>query len=58
MLHNGANVQTENKSGISIKRVTLSDPSQLPKDYGTTPGGTYFSTTPGGKLIALIITHV
>ena len=24
--------------------------SELPNDYGTTPGGTLFSTTPGGSL--------
>lgn len=33
---------------IPSKRVTVNDPSQLPHDYSTTPGGTLFSTTPGG----------
>jgi translation initiation factor 4E binding protein 1 len=36
---------------IPIRRVPLSDQSQLPSDYGTTPGGTLFSTTPGGTRI-------
>jgi hypothetical protein len=31
--------------------VPLSDHSQLPSDYCTTPGGTLFSTTPGGTRI-------
>ncbi|KAK2156977.1 hypothetical protein LSH36_201g03011 [Paralvinella palmiformis] len=35
---------------IPIRRVLLSDPSQLPSDYSQTPGGTLFSTTPGGKI--------
>lgn len=37
--------------GIPIRRVQLSDPSQLPSDYSQTPGGTLFSTTPGGTRI-------
>jgi len=36
---------------IPIRRVPLSDQSQLPSDYCTTPGGTLFSTTPGGTRI-------
>ena len=32
-----------------MRRVVLNDVSQLPNDYSTTPGGTFFSTTPGGK---------
>ncbi|RUS70306.1 hypothetical protein EGW08_021929 [Elysia chlorotica] len=35
----------------SIRRVVLNDVSQLPTDYGTTPNGTLFSTTPGGTRI-------
>lgn len=34
--------------GIPFKRVLLNDPSQLPIDYSSTPGGTLYSTTPGG----------
>jgi len=36
---------------IPIRRVPLSDQSQLPSDYSSTPGGTLFSTTPGGTRI-------
>jgi len=36
---------------IPIRRVPLSDQSQLPPDYSATPGGTFFSTTPGGTRI-------
>lgn len=36
---------------IPSKRITINDASQLPSDYCTTPGGTIFSTTPGGTRI-------
>jgi len=36
---------------IPIRRVPLSDQSQLPCDCSSTPGGTLFSTTPGGTRI-------
>ncbi|XP_041362878.1 eukaryotic translation initiation factor 4E-binding protein 2-like [Gigantopelta aegis] len=36
---------------IPTRRVLLNDISQLPGDYCTTPGGTLFSTTPGGTRI-------
>ncbi|XP_071952297.1 eukaryotic translation initiation factor 4E-binding protein 2-like [Antedon mediterranea] len=36
---------------IPTRTVRVSDPSQLPSDYGTTPGGTMFGTTPGGTRI-------
>jgi len=36
---------------IPIRRVPLSDQSQLPANYSATPGGTLFSTTPGGTRI-------
>ncbi|XP_015908828.1 eukaryotic translation initiation factor 4E-binding protein 1 [Parasteatoda tepidariorum] len=32
-------------------RVVINDPSQLPIDYSSTPGGSIFSTTPGGTRI-------
>ncbi|KAI8796632.1 eukaryotic translation initiation factor 4E-binding protein 1 [Biomphalaria glabrata] len=35
----------------AIRRVVLNDVSQLPSDYSSTPGGTLFSTTPGGTRI-------
>ncbi|XP_003740398.1 eukaryotic translation initiation factor 4E-binding protein 2 [Galendromus occidentalis] len=37
-------------SSIPIRRL-VTDPSQLPSDYSRTPGGTLFSTTPGGTRI-------
>ncbi|XP_060624821.2 eukaryotic translation initiation factor 4E-binding protein 2 [Anolis sagrei] len=36
---------------IPTRTVPISDSSQLPHDYCTTPGGTLFSTTPGGTRI-------
>jgi len=36
---------------IPTRLVTVSSPADLPLDYGTTPGGTMFSTTPGGTRI-------
>ncbi|XP_022317920.2 eukaryotic translation initiation factor 4E-binding protein 1-like isoform X1 [Crassostrea virginica] len=39
-------------SGREIpRRVVLNDLAQLPHDYSTTPGGSIFSTTPGGTKI-------
>jgi hypothetical protein len=42
--------QAPNKT-IQIRRVPLTDQSQLPSDYSATPGGMFFSTTPGGTRI-------
>jgi hypothetical protein len=36
---------------IQIRRVQLTDPTQMPSDLSSTPGGTLFSTTPGGTRI-------
>ncbi|KAL1497672.1 hypothetical protein ABEB36_008594 [Hypothenemus hampei] len=36
---------------IPIKKVIIDDPSDLPNHYSETPGGTLFSTTPGGTRI-------
>jgi len=36
---------------IPSRRIIINDASQLPSDYCTTPGGTIFSTTPGGTRI-------
>lgn len=41
--------QATQSQNIPTKRVLYSDPSQLPIDYSSTPGGTLYSTTPGGK---------
>lgn len=37
---------------IPTRTVLINDTTQLPHDYCTTPGGTLFSTTPGGKTTA------
>lgn len=42
--------QTPSRAIPATHRVVLSDGVQLPPgDYSTTPGGTLFSTTPGGR---------
>lgn len=42
--------QTPSQAIPATRRVVLSDGVQLPPgDYSTTPGGTLFSTTPGGR---------
>jgi len=41
----------EQPKNIEVRRVKVHSPSQLPSDYGTTPGGTMFATTPGGTRI-------
>ena len=51
MSQNETTTQTRANLGISIKRMTINDPSQLPKDISATPGGTFFSTTPGGTCL-------
>lgn len=35
--------------GIPIRRLVINDPKDMPLHYGETPGGSIFSTTPGGK---------
>ena len=40
--------QQQQHKVIPIRRVPFTDHSQLPPDYSATPGGTLFSTTPGG----------
>lgn len=39
---------TSHAQSIPSKRVLLTDASQLPDIYSSTPGGTLYSTTPGG----------
>lgn len=34
---------------IPSRKVLITDPAQMPEVYSSTPGGTLFSTTPGGK---------
>uniref|UniRef100_A0A8D0F515 Eukaryotic translation initiation factor 4E binding protein 2 n=5 Tax=Neoaves TaxID=3078114 RepID=A0A8D0F515_STROC len=43
--------QPSQSRAIPTRTVALSDAAQLPPDYCTTPGGTLFSTTPGGTRI-------
>jgi len=40
-----------NSEGIPIRRLVVHDPKELPLHYGETPGGSIFSTTPGGTRI-------
>ncbi|XP_056139883.1 eukaryotic translation initiation factor 4E-binding protein 1 [Lampris incognitus] len=43
--------RTTAKAIPSTRRVTINNAEQMPHDYCTTPGGTLFSTTPGGTRI-------
>ncbi|CAL8298912.1 unnamed protein product [Merluccius merluccius] len=43
--------QLSDSRAIPTRTVLISDAAQLPHDYCTTPGGTLFSTTPGGTRI-------
>jgi len=36
---------------LPTRRVVINHESDMPTDYGTTPGGTMFGTTPGGTRI-------
>jgi len=36
---------------IPVRRVQIHEPHQMPSRYSETPGGTIFSTTPGGTRI-------
>lgn len=46
----GGGHQPSQSRAIPTRTVAISDAAQLPQDYCTTPGGTLFSTTPGGEL--------
>lgn len=43
--------KTTAKAIPATRRVTVSDAALMPLDYSVTPGGTLFSTTPGGTRI-------
>jgi len=43
---------------IQIRRIVLNDASQMPSDLSSTPGGTLFSTTPGGRSALDILRNV
>lgn len=47
----GSGHQPSQSRAIPTRTVPISDAAQLPHDYCTTPGGTLFSTTPGGTRI-------
>ncbi|KAG8135323.1 putative Eukaryotic translation initiation factor 4E-binding protein [Naja naja] len=49
MSSSGGHQQSQSRA-IPTRTVPISDSSQLPHDYCTTPGGTLFSTTPGEEL--------
>jgi hypothetical protein len=36
---------------IPVRRVMITDPSQIPRDIAATPNGTIYCTTPGGTRI-------
>lgn len=40
---------TQSQNIPLTKRVVIDDANQLPADYSSTPGGTLYSTTPGGE---------
>ena len=42
--------QSSESLTIPERRVVVKDPAELPSNYSETPGGTIFSTTPGGKV--------
>jgi hypothetical protein len=42
-------VAMSSTEGIPIRRLVVNDPKDMPLHYGETPGGSIFSTTPGGK---------
>jgi len=46
--------QATQSQSIPSKRIVIHDPNQLPADYSSTPGGTLYSTTPGGQCIRLL----
>ena len=47
----------EQKSGREIPVRRIADISNLPNDYSTTPGGSIFSTTPGGMDCVKYLLH-
>lgn len=49
LFEGGTSENTLSKPQPIPKKVIVNCPSELPNDYSTTPGGTMFSTTPGGK---------
>uniref|UniRef100_A0A8C5LMH2 Eukaryotic translation initiation factor 4E binding protein 2 n=1 Tax=Leptobrachium leishanense TaxID=445787 RepID=A0A8C5LMH2_9ANUR len=50
-LNGSAQMHHSQSRAIPTRTIPISSDSQLPHDYCTTPGGTLFSTTPGGTRI-------
>jgi len=42
---------TEQSREVPVRRVIITDPSQIPRDIAATPNGTIYCTTPGGTRI-------
>ena len=56
---NGVEKSSDEKTrGIPMRRVVVQDPSHMPSHYSETPGGTLFSTTPGGEMQILFNCYV
>lgn len=49
-LNKGPNLERQSSESLTIpeRRVIVKDANDLPSTYSQTPGGTIFSTTPGG----------
>lgn len=45
------NPNTNMGCDIPTRRIMINSVHSMPMDYSTTPGGTLFSTTPGGEAI-------
>lgn len=50
--------QFSESRAIPTRTVLINDTTQLPHDYCTTPGGTLFSTTPGGKGLPRVLIFI
>ncbi|XP_028318104.1 eukaryotic translation initiation factor 4E-binding protein 1-like [Gouania willdenowi] len=47
----GNQSSTRSRDIPAVRRVAVHDAAHMPQDYSSTPGGTVFSTTPGGTRI-------
>lgn len=47
-----------NAHPIPSKKVLINDPNQMPDVYSSTPNGTLYSTTPGGKFILTLNLYI
>ena len=44
----GNNTNMSSQQSIPTRRITINDAAEMPAVYSSTPGGSIFSTTPGG----------